>query len=702
MNFFSIIILSRFAISPLREFSIRANTNSWIIHPTKQFIFIALLCVVNSSLLAQTSLDSLQHLPEVVITERFSDREIRSTTPMQILSEKEIRNLNSLQVSDAVKHFSGVTVKDFGGIGGLKTVSVRSLGANHTAVNYNGITVTDVQTGQTDIGRFSLENVETLSLNSGHSDAIFQPARIFASASVLNIQTIAPTFKSNEKTNGKISLKGGSFGLINPSLYSNVKWNSKLSSSFSGEWMSAHSRYPYMLQYGAEGVDSSSVEKRENTDVENLRLETALFADFSEKTNANIRVYYYQSERGLPGATIYYNTQNFSKQRLWDKTFFTQGHLEHSFSPRWVMQANAKYNRGYLRYLDPTYLGASGEINDIFKQNETYGSLSVLFKAFEKLSFVASSDLSATIMRANRDNFATPTRFTSQSVVAAKWVSNHILATANILYTQTVESVKVGEAADNRQKFSPYISASVKPFNNIDLRFRIFYKNSFRLPTFNDLYYPIIGQRNLLPENADQFNIGITFATVIRDKLPLLKFSADTYRNNIKNKIIAFPAGNLHQWTMMNLGKVKINGVDVTAESAVELSKKIHLYLGTAYTFQQAIDITNSTAPNYKHQIAYTPRHSGSARAALEMPWLNAAYSLIWSGIRYSGNYNSKEFKLNGYTDHSLSVFKKINTRFGNMGLMVEGLNLLNKNYQIVRNYPMPGRSYRATISINF
>ena len=27
-----------------------------------------------------------------------------------------------MQVSDAVKHFSGVTVKDYGGIGGLKTV----------------------------------------------------------------------------------------------------------------------------------------------------------------------------------------------------------------------------------------------------------------------------------------------------------------------------------------------------------------------------------------------------------------------------------------------------------------------------------------------------------------------------------------------------------------------------------------------------
>ncbi len=667
----------------------------------KRFGFLFCLTSMLLPLRAQNVPDSV-HLPEVVITERFFDRELRSTAPMQILSDKEIRNLNVLQVSDAVKHFSGVTVKDYGGIGGLKTVSVRSLGANHTAVNYNGVTVTDIQTGQIDIGRFSLDNVETLSLNSGQSDAIFQPAREFASASVLNIQTVAPTFKNDKKANGKISLKAGSFGLVNPSFYTNAKWNDKLSSSFSGEWTSAHGRYPYVLQYGTEGVDSSSVEKRENTDVKNLRLETALFTDLSEKTTGNIRLYYYQSERGLPGATIYYNTQNFSAQRLWDKTFFVQGHFEHAFSPKWLFQANAKYNHGYLRYLDPAYLGASGEIDDIFTQNEAYGSLSVLYRAFEKLSFAASTDLSTNTMQSNRKNFAIPTRLTSQSVVAAKWVSNRVLATANLLYTQTFESVKSGEPADNHQKMSPFVSLSVKPFDDMGLRFRVFYKNSFRLPTFNDLYYPAIGRRNLLPEDAAQFNIGITFATAIGESVPLLKFSADAYRNNITNKIVAFPAGNLHQWSMINIGKVKINGMDVTAESAVNFSENTHLLLGITYTFQYATDRTDSTSSTYKHQIAYTPLHSGSARAALELPWFNAGYSVIWSGIRYSGNYNSKEFKLNGYADHSLSVSKNIKTQFGSINLLVEALNLLNNNYQVVRNYPMSGRSYRATISMNF
>ncbi|MCE1156313.1 MAG: Plug domain-containing protein, partial [Bacteroidales bacterium] len=129
---------------------------------------------------------------EITITEQYRTTELRSSSPLQLLSSKQLTQLNALQVSDAVKFFSGAVVKDYGGIGGLKTVSVRSLGASHTAVSYDGIIVNDNQTGQLDIGRFSLDNVEALTLHNGQSDQIFQPARQFGSAAVLNIRSRNP------------------------------------------------------------------------------------------------------------------------------------------------------------------------------------------------------------------------------------------------------------------------------------------------------------------------------------------------------------------------------------------------------------------------------------------------------------------------------------------------------------------------------
>lgn len=137
-------------------------------------------------------------IPEVTVSDIYQTREVRSTAPLQLFSKEALKNLHALQVSDAVKHFAGVTVKDYGGIGGLKTVSIRSLGAQHTVVGYDGIAITDCQTGQIDIGRFSLDNVDQLSLSNGQSDNIFQPARFFASAGILDIQTLTPRFETEE------------------------------------------------------------------------------------------------------------------------------------------------------------------------------------------------------------------------------------------------------------------------------------------------------------------------------------------------------------------------------------------------------------------------------------------------------------------------------------------------------------------------
>lgn len=187
------------------------------------------------------------YIPEITVSDIYQTREVRSTAPLQIFSKDALKNLNALQVSDAVKHFAGVTVKDYGGIGGLKTVSIRSLGAQHTAVGYDGITLTDCQTGQIDLGRFSLNNVDQLSLSNGQSDNIFQPARFFASAGILNIQTLTPRFEDGKHTNISASFKTGSWGLVNPSLLLEQRISRKWTVSANGEWMSSNGHYPYTL-----------------------------------------------------------------------------------------------------------------------------------------------------------------------------------------------------------------------------------------------------------------------------------------------------------------------------------------------------------------------------------------------------------------------------------------------------------------------
>jgi len=112
--------------------------------------------------------------------------------------------------------------------------------------------------------------------------------------------------------------------------------------------------------------------------------------------------------------------------------------------------------------------------------------------------------------------------------------------------------------------------------------------------------------------------------------------------------------------------------------------------------------VTDATAKEYKNQIAYAPRVFGSARLSLEMPWAKVACSMLYSGHRYVTGQNLEVNNLSGYKDYSVSAERDIHLRRITLNLRVEVLNLLNENYEIVRNFPMPGRSYRVGLKFEF
>lgn len=668
----------------------------------RHWIMMSAIALQPFSLFAQQQKADTAHvysIPEVIVSERFHTREIRSAIPVQMLTRAELRGLNVLQVSDAVKHFAGVTVKDYGGIGGLKTVSLRSLGAEHTAVGYDGIAVSDCQTGQIDIGRFSLDNIDRLSLSNGQTDNIFQPARFFASAGILNIQTLTPQFKKEKNTNAYTSFKTGSWGLVNPSFRIEQKLAKQWAASFNSEWMSADGRYPYTLHYG-NANDSTSLEKRKNTEVKTFRAETELFGNFASSEQWRLKAYYYQSSRGLPGATTLY--YDYASQHLWDKNAFIQSRYKKELNEQWALQTSAKWNWSYQRYLDPDYKGSTGKTENSYYQQEYYFSASALYRMLQNLSFSLSIDGSINTLNANLTNFAQPTRYSWLTVVASKYVNEWLTASVSLLTTVINEQTKTGISGDNHRKLNPDMSASIKPFANEDFRIRIFYKNIFRLPSFNDLYYGETGNRDLLPEKTTQYNVGITYGKEINKFFSSVSATVDAYYNQVSNKIIATPTKNIFVWSMVNLGEVDIRGLDATLHINLQPWENIALNLSGNYTYQRALDMTDPSGKTYKNQIAYTPRTSGSGQASLEMPWINLSYSFLLSGKRYVLGQNLSENRLEGYSDHSVSASREFKIKGINTLLSLEVLNLANKNYEIVRNFPMPGRSARVTIKMTY
>lgn len=657
-----------------------------------------ILCLLSAWLVSSVCLlaqrvDTTRYheLSGVEVIEKARRSVTREGAPLQVLDRSGIERLGVQDLSEAVRRFSGVSVKDYGGIGGLKTVSVRSLGAQHTAVSYDGVTITDAQSGQVDISRFSLDNVEQISLSIGQSDDIFQTARMYASAGALNIQTVKPVFEE-KSFHTQVKIKAGSFGLFNPVWRYDQKISNRFSASLHADWLSAKGNYPFTLVNG----DWVTKEKRRNSDIQSLRLEGNLYGDLGKGGNLRAKLYYYDSERGLPGSVILYS--HTASERLWDNNFFTQIHYDNRLNDYLMLQGQAKYNYSYSKYRDVNNKYSGGKQEDLNTQQEYYGSAGLLFTPLQSFTASLTTDLARSMLDNNFMNAPQPKRTTSLSVLSAQYKSTQLTATASLLATFVTDQVAYGAQPADRKRLSPAASISWRPFSENTFRVRASYKDIFRVPTFTDLYYLRTGNTNLRPEQATQYNLGLTWSGNVGTALRYLSLSADGYYNKVRDKIVAIPT--MYIWKMMNMGEVDIKGLDVNVSAELPLYRKMSLFLSATYSYQHAVDRTNPEDKNYNDQIPYTPRHSGTASGMLQNPWVNVTYTLTAAGERYALPQNIESNRIDRYVEQGLSLHREFVVKKCKLRLQGEVLNLTNKSYDIIQYYPMPGRSWR--FSINF
>ena len=130
--------------------------------------------------------------------------------------------------------------------------------------------------------------------------------------------------------------------------------------------------------------------------------------------------------------------------------------------------------------------------------------------------------------------------------------------------------------------------------------------------------------------------------------------------------------------------------------------KSIYELLTGNYTYQYAVDKTDPEVVYYKHQVAYTPRHTAGASLALENPFINASLHATGVSKRYIASENRPSNEMDGYIEYGLSLYRSFKIKKFTYNLRGDIINLGNKQYDIVKSYPMPGRSYKLTCSIHF
>ena len=654
------------------------------------------------------SIFSVDSIPEI----RISAKRNAAIVPVQTLSGKELEKLSSNSVADALRYYSGVQIKDYGGIGGLKTVNIRSMGSQHVGVFYDGVQISNAQNGTVDLGKFSMDNMEAISVYNGQKSDILQSAKDYASAAALYMVSRRPVFDDSTKNILNFKVKAGSFDLIDVSSLWDRKIGEHFSTSVNAEFMNASGRYKFRYSR-KDGYDTT--ETRRNGDVMAVRAEAALFGK-TENMDFMLKGYFYYSERGYPGAAVKedYGISLLNEDRQTDRNFFLQSSITDHVSDFYSFMLKAKYANDYMNYVMPEHSTVQPMDNHYWQQ-EMYLSTAHLFSINKIWSMGLSCDLQWNGLEADGSemfdmNFIRPRRLTVLSALATSLDFGFGLKMqADVLYTYVHDMSAAGRpVAADRSKFTPSAIISYRPWKNINLDFRAFYKQIFRMPTFNDLYYVQLGNRNLRPEYANQYNIGAAYDKKFgKSFFTGIGLSVDAYYNTVKDKIIATPTSNQLVWTMVNLGYVEIKGVDVVVSPSFRIGK-FNAGIRASYTYQKAQDFTESKKGDgtpgvtdvYGDQIPYVPEHSFSVAVNCNYKTWDFHYSFIYTGERYMLGGNIPVNYIQPWYTSDVSVSKVFNIKNTVLTATAEINNIFNQQYEVVKWYPMPGTNFKIIISV--
>jgi len=580
--------------------------------------------------------------------------------PSQSVSGKTLTNATS--AADAIRDFSGIQIRDYGGVGGLKTVNVRSLGSAHTAIFLDGVPIDNAQNAQVDLGRIFPEDLETIEFYAGQKSSLLQTAREYASASAIHMRSSIPS-----KVGIKLRFRGGAFATVSPTGSIETR-RGRFAARLRLGGERASGEYPFTVH--DFGKDTTMM--RQNGTVVAFRGNAHMWY-LPEGGRYEVSFRYYDSDRGIPGP-VYKQAGKYplSNDRQHDLNFTAQLSGEQTLTPSLKLLVKGRYSRDDLDYTNVSVQDPSVSATWNYQLHSAYLATSLGYQVTNWLNLNAAVDfladkLYAQVNADRRQLFA---------ALSGAFIFDPWRVQTSLLYQSS---------SDGYNFFCPSILADFHPRE--DWEFGALVKRSCRLPSFNDLYYTNVGGRNLKPEKVFQVSAWWMWQRAFGPWN--FRVREELYYNNVQDKLICVPNGSLFRWSMYNIEKVKIFGDEWSVTSAY-ISKTWQAGITGRYTYQRAFN------PADPWQIPYVPLHSGSFNLYGSVGPVRADIRGQITGTRYTASSSRPEAVIKPWTSWDLTLSWQI---IPALKVALEVRNMFNAQYEIVKQYPMPGINVMGSIT---
>ncbi len=614
-------------------------------------------------------------LAQVTVTAPKSQEGLARMAPnLEVISRDEIAKSNAQTVTELLQRVSGVFVKRYGNSGQQQSIAIRGSEANQVLVLIDGQTATNPQSGQTGLNNVMLNNIERVEILKGGASALFGSNAV---AGVINLVT--KSGPESRKTEASFQQALAAFGTHQLGLQIGQRL-SRVRYSLAVDWLESDGDFGFV---NVSRV-SRPTQKRSNADFGSYNAFARLKWDVSTRANLEMRAQLYDLSTGTPGEI----SNPTPLARSGNRRYLTNLSLTSSVGEKSLVSVSAHYDVFNNDFENPERAVFDGS-ND----NTSYGlqarhSLEfspqhlVTYGAEYQHDEVSGNNIAGHPTRESFSLFARgKSSFGNKSGVLFKSLGVY-------------PALRVDKFTRLDTEVSPKVSVSLNDFVTAGLKLVIGAGRSFRVPSFNSLFFiSTVQVRNnpeLKPERATEFDFGLHY-DAHGSRAGQFRFSGVYFHRNVDGIILWLPDFRFI-WSPRNIASVISRGVELslswTAASEV-------LKLESNYTFNDS----RFDLPGNRQAVPYRPRHVLNSKLTLLMAGFNIRLDQSWVSERFPNVAGTNAIPAYWLLDFTVSREFGI----GSLQLLPKFSlnNLFSKRYAVVSNFPMPGREFRISLTTN-
>lgn len=623
------------------------------------------------TLMLHPNADSLKvfRAPDVVVTSTRNAITPQSSPAKVVdLNVKQLSALGFTDLGSILSSAGGLFVKDYGP-SQLSTISMRGTGAEQTLFMIDGVRLNSIQNGVVDLFLIPVSEIGRIEIAEGGSSALYGADAV---GGVVNLNTT-----DNQVPHIGISFGGGSYG-YQRSRASITAIAGKANVTVTVQRIRAKDDYKFNYSDGSSSYPMTRTGADFVSDNEFARVTVP-----GEGASTSFVISNTTADRGTPGPVTgpYY----VGTQREYDGDLLAVVNHKRRIGD-FLVSGSAGFTYDYLRYVDPPLIPGGYSIDDFYKMLSFQPSVRANYTSG---SFEASAGIDGEEDRGTSSEM-TGLKTRTRGGAFVSGVINFDGPLSSVLHLSP--GARIDWYSDFGSSFNPKFGINIRPAKSFPVNLRASVGTSFRAPTFNELYYATAGNPSIKPERSVNYDAGIVFSI----HRPLdLHASADFYSMNIADGIVWQPStGSL--WRPVNYQKTLSRGVELSAQ----LNYRDFVALRTTYSYGESLDLSDPGSPTYDKQLIYIPQEEASVIAAVS-PWITTFSAAVrYVSFRYITAAN--DAFLPGFTTVDLSAGAKIYLSRLILSPLLSVRNLLNRNYQVIPQYPMPMRTFYLTLGIQF